>query len=173
MGDIVFNYQALAENLASRGYIVVGINPTYSSRFVVFSDGKVAYRTPEGNMPEGNPTDAQLNKKGSKLIKTWSEDMTFAIDKLEEMNGDAGSKHLQMSAQKCLYAPYLYVPPTTIFFNPILKIMGIYGTINGERGLQITNSYMAAFFDKYLKNRHSNLLNQKPANYTDVKFQAK
>lgn len=38
MGKIVFNYTVLAENLASEGYIVVAINPTYSSDFVVFND---------------------------------------------------------------------------------------------------------------------------------------
>lgn len=61
----------------------------------------------------------------------------------------------------------------TLFFSTILKALGIYGTINGERGLQITNSYTTAFFDKYLKNMDSNLLEQKQSFYPEVKLQSK
>jgi predicted dienelactone hydrolase len=253
MGDIVLNYQSLAGNLASQGYIVVGINPTYSSRFVVFSDGKVAYRTPKGNIPENNPTDEQLNIVGSKLIKTWADDMTFAINRLAEINVDKGSMwagHMDMehigvfghsfggatSVEACLLdnrikagididgylfgvkkglnKPFMFImshhqnntsdlqelnkikevynglakdgylldipkaahfsfQDNTIFFNPIQKAMGIYGTINGERGLQITNSYLTVFFDKYLRSKNSNLLKEKSSEYAEVKIQVK
>lgn len=91
MGNVVFNYTAIIENLASHGYIVVGINPTYSSRYVISSDGSVAYRTPQGTMPEDNPTDEQLNEYGSRLINTWTEDMVFVISKLGDMNSEKGS----------------------------------------------------------------------------------
>jgi dienelactone hydrolase len=239
MGNIVFNYTTLAENLASQGYIVVGINPTYSSRYVVFSDGSVAYRTTKGSIPENNITDKQMNDIGSRLMKTWTGDMKFGINKIGEMNTEQGniwSRHIDMkhigafghsfggaaSANACLVDSrikasididgYLYgvkgspkkpfmfimsehskkndpffqefnkiqgiyhrfkkdgylieIPKTAhfsftdnaVFFSPILKVMRVYGTIDGERGLQITNSYMTAFFDKYLKNKNSPLL---------------
>ncbi|TGE31089.1 hypothetical protein [Desulfosporosinus sp. Sb-LF] len=253
MGNIVFNYTALLENLASRGYTVVGINPTYSSRYVVFSDGSVAYRTPEGSMPESNPTDKQLNEVGAKLIKTWTEDMSFVFNKLGEINAKQGSMwtgHIDMahlgafghsfggdaSANACLVdnrikagididgylygvekvpeKPFMFILSehqkntidlqeyhkiredfnglkndgyllevskashfnfldNAIFFSPILKYTGVFGAINGERGLQVTNSYITAFFDKYLKNIDSNLLKQKSSDYPEIKIQIK
>lgn len=253
MGKIVFNYTALAENLASNGYIVVGINPTYSSDFVVFSDGSTAYKTSKGSIPEGDATDEQLNVAGSKLIKIWSADMSFVISRLGEMSSEQGNMwtgHVDMehigafghsfggaaSAQASLTDErikasididgYLYgvqkspekplmfimsqheqkgidlqesnkiqgfynslnkdgyiieIPKAahfsfsdnTLFFSPILRALGIYGTIDGERGLQITNSYITAFFGKYLKNMDSDLLKQKQSYYPEVKIQFK
>lgn len=241
MGKIVFNYTALAENLASHGYIVLAINPTFSSDFVVFSDGSTAYKTSKGSMPEGDATDKELNDAGLKLVKTWSKDMSFAISKFSEMSlvkGNMWTEHVDMEhvgafghsfggaasaeasatderikasididgylygVQKSPQKPLMFIlsqhgqneidllennkihdfynsinkdryiieipkaahfsfTDNTLFFSPILKAMGIYGTINGERGLQITNSYIATFFDKYLKNVDSNLLDQK------------
>ncbi|WP_297418921.1 hypothetical protein [Clostridium sp.] len=253
MGKIVFNYTILAENLASEGYIVVAINPTYSSDFVVFSDGGTANKTSKGSMPEGDATDKELNDVGSNLIKTWSADMSFVISKLGEMSIEQGNMwtgHVDMehigafghsfggaaSVEASITDEriktnididgYLYGVQTrpekpsmfimsqheqkgidlqennkiqnfynslnkdgyiieisktahfsftdnTLFFSPILKALGIYGTINGERGLQITNSYITAFFDKYLKNMDSNLLEQKQSFYPEVKLQLK
>ncbi|MFD0697631.1 alpha/beta hydrolase family protein [Paenibacillus sp. GCM10027628] len=253
MGNIVFSYTTLAENLASQGYIVVGINPTYSSRFVVFSDESVAYRTPEGTIPENNLTDEQMNEVGSKLIKTWTEDMRFAVNKFVEMNSVQGSMwtgHMDTenigtlghsfggaaAAESCLLdnrikagididgylygveknpeKPFMFIMSqhqqnesyfqefskiqgvynglkkdgylveiskaahasfldNAIFFSPILKAVGVFGTIDGERGLRITNAYITAFFDKYLKNINSNFLKQKPSEYPEVKIQYK
>lgn len=252
MGNIVFNYTTLIENLASHGYIVVGINPTYSSRYVVFSDGNVAYRTPQGSIPEGNPTDEQLNEAGSRLIKTWSEDIAFVVKKLGEINIEQGSiwkDHIDMehigafghsfggtASVKALLSnrikasididgflygvennpekPLMFIMSqhqqgdidaleykkiqdsynglkgdgylleiqnsahynfmdNAIFFSPIAKAMGVFGTINGEHGLEIANSYITAFFDKYLQNIDSNILKQKLSSYPDVKIQIK
>ncbi|MCH5584429.1 hypothetical protein MK805_05540 [Shimazuella sp. AN120528] len=240
MGNIVFNYTTLAENLASHGYIVVGINPTYSSDPVVFSDGSVAYKTPKGTMSEDDLTDEQMNEIGSQLIKTWAGDMRFAINKFAELNTIQGSMWTGRIDMKNIGAfghsfggatadevcsldnrikagididgylygvkkipekPFMFIMSyhpknesyfqgyekiqgvynslkkdgylieiskaahpsfldNALFFSPILKALGIFGTINGERGLQITNAYITTFFDKYLKNRNSKLLNK-------------
>lgn len=253
MGKMVINYAALAENLASHGYIVIGVNPTYSSDFVIFSDGSTAYKTSKGSMPEGDATDKELNDVGAKLIKTWSADMSFTISKLGEMNFEKGNMwtgHVDMeqigafghsfggaaSAEASLTDErikafididgYLYGVQTnpekpsmfimsqheqkgidlqegnkiqdfynslnkdvyiieiskaahfsftdnTLFFSPILKALGIYGTINGEHGLQIINSYITSFFDKYLKNMNTDLLKQNQSYYPEVKVQLK
>lgn len=253
MGNIVFNYTTLAENLASKGYIVVGINPTYSSRFVVFSDGSVAYRTPKGTIPENNLTDEQMNEVGSKLIKTWTEDMRFVVNKFIEMNTAQGSMwtgHIDTenigafghsfggaaATEVCLLdkrfkagididgylygveknpgKPFMFIlsqhqqnesyfqevnkiqsvynglkqdgylleiskaahasfEDNAVFFSPILKAIGVFGTMNGKRGLQITNFYVTTFFDKYLKNINSDFLKQKPSEYPEVKIQLK
>lgn len=231
MGKIVFNYTVLAENLASNGYIVIGVNPTYSSDFTVFSDGSTAYKTSKGSIPEGAVTDKELNDAGSKLIKTWAADISFAISKMSEMNlekGNMWSGHIDMEhigafghsfggaasvqssllddrikasididgylygVQKTSQKPLMFImsqhaqkgidlqeinkiqsvysslkkdgylieiPKTahfsftddTLFFSPILRIMGIYGTINGKQGLKLTNVYITTFFDKYLR----------------------
>jgi predicted dienelactone hydrolase len=45
----VVNYTTLAEDLASHGYIVVGIDAPYRTNIVVFPDGRVVRRTPENN----------------------------------------------------------------------------------------------------------------------------
>jgi predicted dienelactone hydrolase len=45
----VMNYSTLAEDLASHGYVVVGFDAPYRTRFVVFPDGRVIARTPENN----------------------------------------------------------------------------------------------------------------------------
>ena len=42
LGPILPDYSPLAEDLASRGYVVVGSTPTYSAAVVVFPDGRVA-----------------------------------------------------------------------------------------------------------------------------------
>jgi dienelactone hydrolase len=254
MGNIVFNYTALAENLASQGYIVVGINPTYSSRYVVFSDGSVAYRTTKGSIPESDLTDKQMNDIGSRLLKTWTGDMRFALNKLEKMNTEQGniwSGHIDLkhigafghsfggaaSAKACLEdtrikagididgylygvkespkKPFMFImskhskkndpyfqefnkiqevykhfkkdgylieipeaahfsfTDNAVFFSPILKGMGVYGTIKGESGLQITNYYMTAFFNKYLKNKNSPFISQKPSNFNELKIHMK
>ena len=45
----VWNYSALAEDLASHGYVVVGFDAPYRTGVVVFPDGRVLRRTPENN----------------------------------------------------------------------------------------------------------------------------
>lgn len=70
------------EQLVSEGYIVVGINHTYSSLASVFPDGRVALFDSQG-------------KKGfeelqfdfmDKLNEIWVEDVKFVLDKLEALN---------------------------------------------------------------------------------------
>src|SRR6202165_4445417 len=45
----VWNYSALAEALASHGYVVVGFDAPYRTFTVVFPDGRVMRRIPENN----------------------------------------------------------------------------------------------------------------------------
>ena len=45
----VWNYSTLAEDLASHGYVVVGLDAPYRSFTVVFPDGRVRRRIPENN----------------------------------------------------------------------------------------------------------------------------
>jgi hypothetical protein len=45
----VWNYSALAEDLASHGYVVVGFDAPYRTFTVVFPDGRLIRRAPENN----------------------------------------------------------------------------------------------------------------------------
>ena len=82
----VAGYTSLAEDLASHGYVVVGFDAPYRSTLVVFPDGRVVERTPENNAELlSGDTQKQL---GTKLVQTWSSDMSFAVDRLEELNAN-------------------------------------------------------------------------------------
>lgn len=81
----VLNYSALAEDLASHGYVVVGFDAAYRTSRVVFPDGRVVEQTPENN-PElyvGRPERAgRLNE----LFAAWVADIGFVLDRLERLN---------------------------------------------------------------------------------------
>ena len=88
----VINYTTLAEDLASHGYIVVGIDAPYRTGRVVFPDGRVIERTAANN-PEllvGRPEQAgRLNQ----IFAAWIDDMRFVLDRLEQLNAsDASGK---------------------------------------------------------------------------------
>ncbi len=46
------------------------------------------------------------------------------------------------------------------------------GALNGERTLRVVDAYMLAFFDKYLKNQPSPLLNGPSLDYPEVQFES-
>ncbi|HVH72599.1 MAG TPA: family membership, partial [Candidatus Dormibacteraeota bacterium] len=79
----VVNYSTLAEDLASHGYAVVGIDAPYRTSRVIFPDGRVIYRNPENN-PE-LVSGAELNKLADKLMAAWVADMRFAINQITEL----------------------------------------------------------------------------------------
>ena len=55
--------------------------------------------------------------------------------------------------------------------SPVLHVLGVLGSIDGTRGLQITRAYVRAFFDTYLNNDTSSPLLQGPSSaYPEVRF---
>ncbi len=80
----VLNYSTLAEDLASHGYVVVGLDAPYRTGRVVFPDGRVMRRTPENN-PE-LVTGRQFELRAEKLLAAWTGDMAFALDRLAQLN---------------------------------------------------------------------------------------
>jgi dienelactone hydrolase len=74
MGRIPAQYTTMAEDLASYGYVVVGVTPTGSSRPVVFSDGRVDEGKEDWNLDDPAVT--------QQLIKTWVGDASFAVNQL-------------------------------------------------------------------------------------------
>lgn len=55
-------------------------------------------------------------------------------------------------------------------YSPLLKYMGLTGQIDGNRGLNIINSYVLDFFDKYLKGKGGDLLAKPRSEYAEVEF---
>jgi predicted dienelactone hydrolase len=80
LGNSIAEYTELAEDLASHGYAVVGINPTESSSVVGFPDGHLVYGTPEGSVAETN-IDAWY-ATASRLVGVWVDDASFVVSTL-------------------------------------------------------------------------------------------
>lgn len=56
-----------------------------------------------------------------------------------------------------------------VYFSPA-RALGLLGSIDGVRGLQITRTYVRAFFDTYLNNTPSPLLRGPTSAYPEVQF---
>ncbi|CCB75149.1 MULTISPECIES: alpha/beta hydrolase family protein [Streptomycetaceae] len=71
IGALATDYTTLAEDLASHGYVVVGMDAPYSTTVVVLPNGQVVTRTTVGN---------------PKLIALWSADTSFVLDQLTRLD---------------------------------------------------------------------------------------
>ncbi len=254
LGPAIPDYTALAENLASHGYIVVGINPTYSSNLVVFPDGRVVSRSDKGTIPD-NATFAQAQQLGNSLISVWVNDVIFVMNQLEKANASPASpfyQHLELGQMgvfghsfggataiivcqqdaRCkaganldgtpfgsgtsapIPVPFLLMSEDyssgcdqncsdfrqtanlgqpgamydisvkgTRHFNftdlplrmlpavrPLFRLSHLIGPIDPARGEEIANAYLVAFFDRYLKNSNTGLLNGPSPQYPEVQF---
>lgn len=254
LGPAIPDYTVLAESLASHGYIVVGINPTYSSNLVVFPDGRVVHRTDKGTIPD-KATPAQAEELASSLLTVWSQDEIFALNQMERLNASPASpffQHLDMNRVgifghsfggatalavcqqdvRCkagadldgtpfgserstpLQAPFLLMSEDyssgcdrncselrgiaklgklgSVYdlsvkgarhFNfsdlplrmlpavrPVFQAAHLIGSIDPARSEAITNAYLLAFFDRYLKRDDSGLLNGPSPDYPEVQF---
>lgn len=79
LGQPVASYSTLAEDLASHGYAVVGINPTESAP-VVFPDGHVVPPTALGGVMEPN-VDAWY-ASAERVTNVWVADAQFVVTQL-------------------------------------------------------------------------------------------
>lgn len=77
MGRISAHYTTLAEDLASFGYLVVGVTPTGSSDVVAFPDGPVVWGSEEAQVATFND-----RAKAQELVTIWAGDSSFALDQL-------------------------------------------------------------------------------------------
>lgn len=81
-GGPVTIYTALVEELASHGYIVLGINYPYVSNPVVFPDGRIIN-------PMKQPEDSiERLKIRTNEYQTWMQDIKFVVDQLVESCND-------------------------------------------------------------------------------------
>jgi predicted dienelactone hydrolase len=95
-GALALNYSAIAEDLASRGYVVVGTDAPYSAGVVAFPDGRIITRSPAGSPSITGPRQAF-----DRLVAIWTADSSLVLDKLKELNetpGNALAGHLDLSS---------------------------------------------------------------------------
>ncbi|HEU4601823.1 MAG TPA: hypothetical protein VFS24_07635 [Steroidobacteraceae bacterium] len=83
---LVANYTALAEQLASRGYIVVGVDAAYRTAVVVLPNGQVVRRVPQEDV-EVQP-EAQQVQVATRLTDAWSADLSFVVDELAKLDAN-------------------------------------------------------------------------------------
>jgi predicted dienelactone hydrolase len=248
-GLIPTQYTTLLEDLASHGYIVFAIAPTYSADAVVFPDGRVVERSPAGSLPESG---VGVQAAGDRLVMVWARDVIFIMNQLQRLNAARGqlfSGRLDLArlgvfghsfggataAQVChmdtrckagvdldgdlagsvvhsgLTTPFMVLQSDcggcadapcramqgqvqailrtvphgarydlsiaglehfnfadyAVEFTP-LRLLGVLGSIDGVRGLQITRAYVRAFFDTYLTKGPSPLLQGSSRAYPEV-----
>lgn len=81
------SYSTLAEDLASHGYVVVGIDAPYRTGIVAFPDGRVIQRTPE-NDPElclKKPS-AERDRCANRILSAWDSDIAYVLDRLAQIS---------------------------------------------------------------------------------------
>jgi dienelactone hydrolase len=93
LAKLTTDYTALAEDLASHGYVVVGFDAPYRTIIVVLPDGRVIERAPQNNADLlSGPEQEQL---AIELVHAWSADMGLALDQLQRLNeSDPSGKFL-------------------------------------------------------------------------------
>jgi predicted dienelactone hydrolase len=253
LGMVPADYSVIAENLASHGYIVVGIHPTYTSYLVVFPDGHIAWQSEKGSIPAGADADG-IDAFANRIGEVWTEDAIFVMDMLQDMNADEANifhdrldlAHMGLfghsfggatavsvckmdprctagadldgalfsdQAEGTLAVPFMFIQngasdrtsntmyraystssspswylsidgtqhlnfsdfPLRLLLPAQIKFTraGVIGTISPQRGLEITNAYLVAFFDRYLKNIESDLLQDPSPAFPEVLFEGR
>ena len=86
-----FNAQNTGQTieLASQGYVVVGIQHPYGAVITVFDDGTIAPNNPSA-LPNGAPDD-EYEAAAQTLVNQWAGDLAYALDFMEMQNGDPES----------------------------------------------------------------------------------
>jgi hypothetical protein len=85
-----FNAQNAGQalELASRGFVVIGIQHTYGAVVTVFPDGTIAPNNPNA-LPE-DAEDPDYEEKANVLVSQWAGDMAYVLDQLEGAENEAG-----------------------------------------------------------------------------------
>lgn len=79
-----------ALQLASRGFVVVGLQHTYGAVVTVLEDGTIAKNNPSA-LPSGAPEE-EYDLAADKLAQQWAGDLSFALDFLTDQNGNPSSQ---------------------------------------------------------------------------------
>jgi hypothetical protein len=87
LGEKVLTYHALLEDLASYGWVVAAIEPTYNADAVRFPDGRVL-----GHLALAEQQWPNMSNNDFLNARTvhWAHDVTFVIDQLLALDGGKG-----------------------------------------------------------------------------------
>jgi predicted dienelactone hydrolase len=96
MGFSAPQYTAIAEDLASHGYVVAGVTPTYSANVTVL-DGEAVESTPKGNPEDLGGHSGQALADGNRLVASWAADARFAAREASALSGPFAGKVKQGS----------------------------------------------------------------------------
>ena len=82
----------LVEDLASHGYIVVGIDHPYSSAITVFPDGRIARRKFSGGEDYSSQSAFEtFVRVADEQVEIRARDATFVLDELQKLNAEGSS----------------------------------------------------------------------------------
>lgn len=91
LGFAAPQYTSLAESLASHGYLVAGVTPTYSANLTILN-GQTVSATDTGNPPAlgaTNPHVGQAQVDGDRLVGIWAADGRFAAAQAAALDTDS------------------------------------------------------------------------------------
>lgn len=74
IGRIPAHYTTIAEDLASYGFVVVGVTPTGSARPAVIF--------PDGHAVAGQNRNLNDHEAAQQLVQTWADDASFALERV-------------------------------------------------------------------------------------------
>jgi dienelactone hydrolase len=94
------NNTAQCEELASNGYVVVGINHTYDSNITQFPDGRIADGMPSMGTRLNGKKFMEVEQLLNTDIEIWVGDVRFVLDQLEQLASDKESMFYQRLDQK-------------------------------------------------------------------------
>lgn len=100
MGLAVAQFTTVAENLASHGYLVAGVTPTYSANVTVLH-GRVVPSNRTGNPATFTST------AGNRLVPTWAADARFAAARVADL-GDKGRFAGHVDAGRTAYVGHSF-----------------------------------------------------------------
>lgn len=87
-----FNAQNTGQalQLASHGYVVIGVQHTYGAVVTVFPDGTIAENNPNALPPDDTPTE-QYEATAQILVNQWAGDLGYTLDFMQKQNEDTSS----------------------------------------------------------------------------------
>lgn len=90
LGFAAPQYTAIAENLASHGYLVAGVTPTYSANLTVLN-GRPVDATPAGNPAAFDSSDLHAGPAqtaGDQLVAVWTADARFTAAQTAKLEAE-------------------------------------------------------------------------------------
>ena len=174
-------HTSLAEKLANNGYVVIAMDHSYDANITIFPDGSVAdYRSEI----TGHPDSIAIRRK---QINTRAADISFIIDRLAQiqtgkikhpLNGyldlnkigvtghsfGGGTSTLASYRDNRIKATSVmdsWMNSDSPLFTPFAEYILDVGALDHQRSVYLINQLSLEFFDQYLLEKTSPMLNKK------------